>query len=207
MKNRPSVARALRTIGRPVFTTREIAALRSTSVATASAALARLERDGLLVRATRGIWCDPDDPRFTPFALVPFLAGGHPAYVSFLSALHLHGIIEQIPQVIYAATTAHTSRKDTGVGTYSYHRLDPRFFDGFNWYGNGQDFLIASPEKALVDSIYLSSRRGRRFSFYPELDLSTGFSFERAADWAQRIPSPRIRRFTERRLESLFAEN
>ena len=82
MRARLSVAQALRAIGRPVFTTREIAAIRDGSVAATSQSLGRLENEGLLVRVARGVWCDPADPRFTPFALVHFLAGGHPACVA-----------------------------------------------------------------------------------------------------------------------------
>jgi hypothetical protein len=59
----------------------------------------------------------PEDPRFSPFALGPFLSGAHRAYLSFLSPLHLHGLIVQVPQVIYAATTGHTARRRTPVGT------------------------------------------------------------------------------------------
>ena len=134
MRDGRSTARALRALGRPVFTTREVAAVRGASVAATSQSLKRMEGDGLLVRVARGLWCDPEDPRFSPFALVPFLSGAHRAYVSFLSALHLHGLIEQVPQVIYAATTGHTARRRTPVGTYAFHHLDPAFFDGFDWY-------------------------------------------------------------------------
>lgn len=203
MRARLSIAQALRSIGRPVFTTREIAAIRGGSVAATSQSLGRLEKEALLVRAARGVWCDPADPRFTPFSLIHFLAGGHPAYVSFLSALHLHGVIEQIPQVIYAATTAHTAMKDTAVGSYSFHRIDPQLFAGFDWYGERRDFLIATQEKALVDSLYLSSRKGRRFGHFPELDFGAGFSFEEADEWVQRIPSSRIRKFVAKQLGAL----
>ncbi len=203
MRTSVSTGRALRKLGRPVFTSREVAAVRGASVAATSQSLRRLEADGRVVRVARGIWCDPEDPRFTPFALVHALAGTHPAYVSFVSALHLHGIIEQIPQVIYAATTGHTARRRTPVGTYSYHRIDPRFFDGYDWYRGGDDFLVATPEKALIDSLYLASRKGNRFGSFPELDLTAGLSFERAARWIDRIPSEPIRRFVARKLEEL----
>ncbi len=112
-------------------------------------------------------------------------------------------VIEQIPQVIYAATTGHTARRRTPVGTYSYHRIDPRFFDGYDWYRGGNDFLIAAPEKALIDSLYLASRRGNRFGSFPELDLTAGLSFEHAGRWIDRIPSENIRRFVARKLEDL----
>ena len=198
-----SVAEAIQRIGRPVFTTREIAALRRGSIASTTQTLRRMGRVRLVAPASRGVWCVPTHPRFTPFALVPFLAGSHPAYVSFVTALHLHGLIEQIPQVIYAATTGHTRRVSTPQGGFSFHRIDPRFFDGHDWYRGGREFLIASPEKALVDCLYLSSRKTMRFRFLPEIDLTASFDRRRARGWIERIPDARIREHARRRLDAL----
>jgi len=133
--------------------------------------------------------------------LVPFLAGSHQAYVSFFSALHLHGVVEQIPQIVYAATTGHTRVSKTPLGSFSFHRIDPLIFAGFDWYRGGRDFLIASAEKALADCLYLSSKRGKQFRFFPEMDLDRPFSFLRTADWVRRIPDKRIRTYALGRLE------
>jgi predicted transcriptional regulator of viral defense system len=198
-----TVAQAIQAIGRPVFTTREIAGLRRASLSATSQTLGRMEGQGLLARPARGLWCVPADPRFSQFSLVPFLAGSHRAYVSFLSALHLHGRIEQIPQIVYAATTGHTRTVETGQGAFSFHRIQPELFAGFDWYGTGQDFLIASAEKALVDCLYLSSRKGRQFRYFPEIDLGEGFLLEKAEEWARLIPYGRIRKHVEERLASL----
>jgi len=206
MANNISVHKAIQLIDRPVFSTREISALCGSSLSSASQALGRLEKEDLLTRAARGIWCVTTDPRFTPFQLVPFLAGNHQAYISFFSALHLHGMIEQIPQVIYAATTAHTLRRTTPVGTFSFHRLSPRFFSGYDWYRGGRSFLIASPEKSLVDCLYLSSRKGRRFGRFPEIDLGKPFSKRTAWNWVRKIPDARIRQNVHSKLSSLVAQ-
>lgn len=190
-------------MGRPVFTSREIASLRGSSLSSASQALARLERDGILVRAARGLWCDVTDPRFSPFLLVAYLAGSHPAYVSFFSALHLYGVIGQIPRVIYVASTAHTRIVKTPVATYSFHRIHPEFFSGFDWYRDRQTFLIASREKALVDCLYLSGRKGRRFGHLPEIEPDSDFSITRARQWARRVPYGKIRKYVQTKLDSL----
>ena len=79
MTRRLSVAQAVRLVGRPVFTTRQIAALREGSVSATSQALARMENRGFVKRVTRGVWCIPDAPEFSPYSLVPLLAGGHRA--------------------------------------------------------------------------------------------------------------------------------
>lgn len=204
MSTRITAAQALRRIGSPAFTTRQIATLRGASLSATSQALARMEERGLVQRVSRGVWCNPDDPGFTPYMLVSLLAGGHRAYVSLISALHLHGLIEQIPATIFAVTTGHTRIRETSLGSFSYHRIHPHFFMGFGWYGKSQSFLIATPEKALVDALYLSSRKGKRFRFFSELNFESKFSFDLACDWAERIPhDPLTRDYVLRRLDSL----
>ena len=202
--NKPSITRTIQLVDRPVFRTREIAALRGTSVGATSQALRNLERQGVLMRAARGVWCVPSDPRFNRFLLVNYLNGAHRAYVSFVSALHLHGIIEQIPHVVYSATTAHSHVETTPLGKYSFHQIDPRFFAGFDWYRDDKSFLIASTEKALVDSLYISTRRGRRFGSLPELELGSHFSITRARAWVARIFDSRIRGIVAAELEALW---
>lgn len=204
---RLSTAEAVRDVESPVFTTRQIALLRNASLSATSQALGRMATRGLIRRVMRGIWYIPNDPRFSVHTLVPVLAGAHRAYVSFISALHLQGLIAQIPEVVFAATTGPTREKQTSVGTYSYHQINPQFFIGFDWYKGAQNFLIASPEKALVDSLYISSRKGKRFRHFPELDLSEGFSFDLATGWAERIAHDWTRQYVLRQLEILQESN
>jgi len=204
MRSSRTTAQALQAIARPVFTTREIAALRGASVASTSQVLRRMATADLLTAATRGVWCAPSDPRFTRFALVPFLALGHPAYVSLVTALHLHGRIDQIPQVVQIATTGHTRVVRTALGRYDFHRIQPGFLAGFDWYRGGREFLIASPEKALVDCLYLASRKGKRFRFLTGVDLGGGFDRAAARRWVRRIADPRIGKHVGRRLEALL---
>jgi len=192
-RKRLPIFKVFRDLGRPVFTTREFANLSGTSLSSTSQSLGRLAESGQIVRVARGLWCDPADPRFSSFALVPFLTHPNRGYVSFLTALHLHGIIEQIPQVIQVATTSHGRRVATRVGVFDLHRIEPRFFGGFDWYRGRQEFLVACPEKALVDCLYLSTRRGKRFRSFPELHLPRRFSARQAREWARRIPNSRIR--------------
>jgi hypothetical protein len=124
-------------------------------------------------------------------------------YVSFISALHLHGIVEQIPQVITLASTAHTTVLCTKAGVFSVHQISPAFFDGFDWYKGEGKFLIAEPEKALIDSLYLSSRKKKQFGSFPELEFPPVFSFKRAEQWAKRIPQKKIRQYVTEKLQIL----
>lgn len=199
-----SAAEAIQRIGRPVFTTREVAYVRRASLSGTNQALTRMAQRGLIAKAARGVWCVPTDPRFSRFALTPSLVGRDRSYVSLLSALHLHGMIDQVPHMVYAATTAHTRTVHTPLGGYSFHRIHPRFFAGFDWYGDRQRFLIAGREKALIDCLYLAGRRGRRFGFLPEIDLGPPFAIARAREWVARIPDSRLRAHVAVRLDALW---
>jgi len=198
-----STRQALRSIDHPIFTTGEIARLARTATSVTTRVLTAMAARGEVRHAGRGVWYQPQDPRFSVYALVHYLSGGSRAYVSFLSALHLHGIVAQIPQVVFAATTGHTKVRRTPAGTISFHRITPALFGGFDWYRGERQFLIATPEKALIDSLYLSSRKGRQFGRFPELELSPAFSFRRARQWARRIPPGPIRRHVEAKLSDL----
>ena len=73
----------------------------------------------------RGIWAQPEHQRFTPTAAGPLLLGNEQGYVSFLSAMHLHRLIAQIPGSIQAATTGYARRLDTPVARYEFLRIQP----------------------------------------------------------------------------------
>ena len=201
-----SVIKAIGEVNRPIFATREIANIRQGSISSASQSLSHLAEQGVITKIIRGVWALTSHPHFSPFTVTAFIAPSHRVYLSFLSALHLHGLIEQIPQVIYAATTGRGRIITTSIGVYSLHQLNSRMFTGFDWYGKRQDFLIAEPEKALVDSLYISSRKKKRFGQFPELDLKSGFDFKKARSWTNRIPDKRIRGYVIRALTDLSSK-
>ncbi len=189
--------------GHRVFTTHEIAALSGKSASTVVQSLNRLVRQGLLVKIYRGVWAEPGTRAISPFEIIPYLFPRQRVYVSLITALHLHGIVEQIPQVITLVSTAHTSTLRTQAGIFSVHQIAPAFFDGFDWYKGEGHFLIAEPEKALIDSLYLSSRKKKQFGSFPELDFPAEFSFKKAARWVERIPEKKIRLYVFEKLKAL----
>ena len=125
------------------------------------------------------------------------------AYLSFVSALHLHGMTEQIPQTITLASSSHSHKYRTSLGTYEVHRIAPEFFLDFDWYKGNGSFLVASPEKALLDCLYLAARKKKQFAGFPELTFPKSFSFKRAASLALKIRDVRLRRAVLKRLEAV----
>jgi predicted transcriptional regulator of viral defense system len=192
---------ALASLDAPAFTTREAAARLRVPGGHASASLARLRAAGLLVSLRRGVWALPN--RVDPLALPELLTAPFPAYVSLQSALYLHGMISQLPAVTYAVTLARTRRFLTPLGTVSLHHVQPAFFFGYEDAGRAGSRL-ATPEKALVDFLYLAPARSGLFRALPEIGWPTSFRTSVARSIARRIEPPSRRRIVARRLEELL---
>lgn len=156
-----------------VFSTRELAVVCAMPVTSASRLLNRLEREGTVTKVTRGVWAQPNMPAFSPLSATSYLLNNEQGYVSFLTALHLHGVISQIPRSIQIATTGHTRKLKSRIGDFDLLRVTPRMMrGGIDSSETRPPYPIATAEKALLDTLYISTRKGRRFSSLPELELS-----------------------------------
>jgi predicted transcriptional regulator of viral defense system len=187
--------------GKPIVATAEVVARLRLSRSAATQTLKRLARAGLLLELARGLFSIRRD--VNPLLVPEYLTAPLPAYVSFQTALYLHGMIEQIPHVIYVASLARTRVVEISRGTYSIHRLGPEFFGGYDVTDSGVH--LASPEKALLDVLYLANARSRLFARLPELALPRRFSERRARRWIGRIASRYRRTMVDRRLEGVLA--
>lgn len=192
----------LRTLGVPAIDTADAAAALKLTTAAASQTLTRLARVGLIRPVRHGTWWLED--ALDPLRLPEYLTAPLPAYVSLQTALHRHGLIEQIPEVVYAVSLAKTQRVKTTVGTFSIHHVAPEVFGGFTETERGAK--IATAEKALFDFAYLSSGRSRLFTSLPELELPRGFKRKELWQWLAKIPSERSRTVTSQKLEELLAK-
>lgn len=188
-------------LGRPVVETNEAAARLSVASETATKHLRALEDAGLVSRIRHGLWALDSD--LAPAALAPYLTAPYPAYVSFWSALARHAMIEQIPARIEVASLDRSRVIETPFGSYSIHRLAPEIFTGYG--GSPENGYLASPEKALFDTVYIRAPRGGAVRF-PELTLPAGFDRGLFFEWTERIPRPRLRTLVVRGLESALKQ-
>jgi len=81
-----------------------------------------------------------------------------PSYVSLEYALAYYGLI---PEIAYQVTSVTNARKKvyyTAVGTFTYHQLKQEYYSlGYRVQKTDTSaYLIASPEKALCDKLYLT---------------------------------------------------
>ena len=200
-----SVLTAIKQLRRPVFTTRELATYCGGTLSNTTQALNYLAKKEVVFKIARGIWgLEIGSDKLSSYSVIPFLLPNHRVYLSFVSALHLYGIIEQIPQTITLASTGHTRTIRTKLGAFFVHKIAPSFFKGFDWYRGSGSFLIAEPEKALIDCLYISARKKKQFGYFPELHFPKSFSFNKAKKWAEDIPNAKIRISVLKKLEGLL---
>lgn len=185
--NQIEALRRLRSLGTSGFETRDAVALLGVTPANANMILRRLERGGMLTHLSRGRWATPGG--IHRFALPELLSAPYPAYVSLQSGLFHHGLIEQVPAVVYAVTIGRPRRVPTPLGVVSFHRMPPELFSGFE-VDDASDAKIATPEKALFDLLYLAPGRSRLFAKLPELELPRSFRWPQLQRYVALVRSP-----------------
>ncbi len=181
----------------PVVATADAAAALGQSTYAASKTLSRLAESGLVTAVRHGTWWVGASP--DPYRLPEYLTAPMPSYLSLQTALHLRGMVEQIPEVFYVVSLARTKRIATSPGVFSVHHIAPELYGGFEETTGG--VKLATAEKALFDLAYLSGGRSRLFTAVPELEIGKKFRWLELRRWVGRIPSARARTLVEERLE------
>lgn len=191
----------LRRVGPAFLTTGEAASALGASTSAASRTLARLESAGLVRHIRHGQWSL--DPRPDPLVYGSWLTSPLPSYVSLYTALARHGLITQVPHVTFVVSLARTAEIKTQIGVFSVHQVQPALFTGFTTV---RGIAMATPEKALFDSLYLARARSGRFAGLPEIEVPLDFRFDLVASFAEKIESVAARRRFLRRLRELKRE-
>lgn len=191
----------LRQAGAPAMSTSDAAMLLGMKSSHASRVLERLAEARQVVRLKRAVWGFPD--MLDPLQLPELLAAPQASYISLQSAMFFHGMVSQIPNVVYAVSPARTRRWETPLATVSIHHLDPTFFFGFELVQSGK-FKMATPEKALLDCLYLMPAKSRLFASLPELELEGIFDVRRAELLLEEIGSVSLRNKLRARMEILL---
>ena len=142
--------------------------------------LARLTRQNILEKLERDKYMlvggRPHDFRIANFLY-------EPSYVSLDAALNFHGVLSQFPYEVASMTTRKPVTKTIDEKTYRYVRIKRTLFWG---YESVQGFLIAHPEKALLDQVYLMSK-GLAIIHVDELDTSK-LDKARFASYTKKFP-------------------
>lgn len=118
--------------------------------------LDRWERKGYLKKLKRGFYCfghQDIDQNFLFYTANKIYA---PSYVSLEMALKHYGLIPEEIFQITSVGTKKTTKFETSVGNFSYNQIKPSLFFAYQLLDFGQQkILIAEPEKAVLDYLYI----------------------------------------------------
>jgi len=135
--------------GRAVYSMQQLSNLIGKPKPVCTVYASRLVQKGLAVRVLKGKISFEEDEFIIATQLV------EPSYISLGSALLFHGITNQVQKSIECVTTKN-SLKFKGIGL-DYHKIPGSLFYGFRKHSKGKSYvLIAEPEKAVLDGLYLN---------------------------------------------------
>jgi len=121
--------------------------------------LSRWVSSGRLIQLRKGLYTLAE-----PYCKIkphPFLIANkmkRASYVSMQSALVYHGLIPEYVPSVTSVSTGRPERVSTLLGNYIFRHIKTTWFYDYRNIdiGQGQSAFIASPEKALLDLVYLT---------------------------------------------------
>src|SRR3989339_1803110 len=134
--------------GFTIFSKEDIAPLFDLTSEGLTSLLRRYKRKGYLQNPKRGVYFFTEQPPDLYFLAYKIY---NPSYISFESALSYYGVIPETVYSISSATTKSTRTFTTDTNAFIYIKIKQQAFCGFS---KKDQYLIAEPEKALVDYIY-----------------------------------------------------
>jgi predicted transcriptional regulator of viral defense system len=122
-----------------------------------------------------------------------------PSYISVRSALGYYGFIPEGVFHVESVTTAPTKRYQYANTWYSYRSVRPSFFFGYRFIEmDGQRVMIATPEKTVLDVLYLHPDLNAPEDFeawrFDEAGLIARLDQRRMQDYLSVIASPTLTR-------------
>lgn len=119
--------------------------------------LTRWTKSGRVYQLRRGLYAIA--PPYRKVKPHPFLVANRlqrASYVSLQSALAFYGLIPDTVQLTLSVTSGRPERLETALGIFEFRHVKPILLRGYRMVDfSGQQALVATPEKALLDLIYL----------------------------------------------------
>lgn len=140
--------------------------------------LSRWVKKGLILSLRKGLYAFSNEDSGAKAGIL-YLANRlyEPSYVSLEYALSLYELIPEYVPVVTSVTTRKTLTIKNQLGQFTYQHVTPRAFRGFQQKKmEGESVvLMAEPEKAVLDFLYLNMRQ---FSRDFEGVLTDSYRFE-----------------------------
>lgn len=115
-------------------------------------------RKGLLVKLRNQYYAFPEYRQVPDFSRYVANRIYKPSYISLHSALSFYGMIPEEVVQLTSVTTLKTAKFENAFGTFHYQNVKTPLFFGYEMkmMQNGRALLFATPEKALLDLLYLN---------------------------------------------------
>lgn len=145
--------------------TRQYLGLLTTDLHPLQNQLIRWQKQNLIIKLRRGIYLlNEEDRAINPSRL--FIANQlySPSYISCEYALGYYGLIPERVVDVTSVTTRKTASFKNELGTFRYQHIKEDAFAGFREVKDeaGLTCLVAEPEKAVVDFLYLNLSKFKR---------------------------------------------
>lgn len=127
----------------------------------------QLVATGQIIRLKRGMYVLSEE--LTQKPINRFLVANHlygPSYVSQQTALRYYGLIPETVYSVQSVTTKATRSFNTPIGTFFYTSAQPQWFPiGVHMHTETDlSYLIATPEKALLDVVQFTAGVSMRYA-------------------------------------------
>lgn len=145
------------------FTVRDLAGILNIPVRKAYTCIPNLNDKGFIRSIEKGKYLllgfEPEHVLSNPFFIASHIV--YPSYVSYWSALNFYGFTEQVPAMVFLASTRKKAKVEFNGSRFKYVLVNPKKFFGYRKERIGDlDFLIAEEEKAIIDSLDLPDNAG-----------------------------------------------
>ena len=179
----------------PIFTFQEAIEISGYDKSYLKLVLHKLERAGWIERIERGKYIIlPLEAEKGKYTLHEFVVGSYlvkPSVIAYWSALHFHGLTEQIPGVVFIQTISRKRRRKLVIFNTRYRivRITERKFFGFEkrWI-NHSKITITDKEKTILDCLDKPQYCGGVREVFKGLKEG-GVNLEKLSNYLQRFKS------------------
>lgn len=164
--------------------------------------ITRWVKNGYLVKLKRGWYVFSECLHDRDISLMIANQITTPSYLSLHFALAYYGMIPETIVQMTSVTTQKTARYENTTGIYTYQTINPKLFFGYHpipitsKHIHGRNYMIATPEKALLDLLYLHTEYQTEEDFLQlRLDedyLQYELNQTRLNEYLQRWNSPQL---------------
>lgn len=166
-----------------VFGPREVERFLDVSARNAYRILTGMASKGLVTRLAKGTYVLTETyETLDSYAIAAHLEPA--SYLGFWSALHFHGLTEQVPRTLFVAVTKQKRSVEVQGQTVRFVRVAPPTFFGYDRYG---DVVASDPEKTLLDCLRLQEYAGGIQLVYDA--IPEDLDVDRAIRYAERLDS------------------